>query len=94
MSDPQGLSVWGGVAAAIGTAALIPLLVAWFINRLPSQRFPALLDLLEKTQNLFNEGIRDGLLPNENDVYQCHLSIWVLVFTVLSDDSISPLPIL
>lgn len=76
MSDSFGINVWGVVAGALGTGALVPVLYSWFKSRLPSSKLPALLELLQSTQDLFNEGIRDGLLPNENDIYQCRLSLY------------------
>lgn len=70
------LNVWGTVAGGLGTAALFHSLCSWFMSRLPSAKFPALASLMEETKDLFVEGIRDGLLTDEHDIYQCHLNLF------------------
>lgn len=69
-------NIGGIVAGALGTAALVHSLVSWLMSRLPSARFPALTVLMEETKDLFVEGIRDGLLTDEYDIYQCHLNLF------------------
>ncbi|KAL1945389.1 hypothetical protein VTO73DRAFT_2240 [Trametes versicolor] len=77
MSDSTtAVNVWGVIAGVFGTVALGPMIVNWFINRLPSAKLPALVALMESTQELFLQVIRDGSLTDENEIYQCYLNLF------------------
>ncbi|KAI0669515.1 hypothetical protein C8Q78DRAFT_1040346 [Trametes maxima] len=75
MSD-LGYNVWGAIAGVIGIVALVPVVIASLRTRLPSAKLPALLRIMKETQNLFVDGINQGLLTDENDIYHFHLNIW------------------
>ncbi|KAI0365103.1 hypothetical protein BV20DRAFT_1125212 [Pilatotrama ljubarskyi] len=81
MSD-LGWNVWGAIASVLGTLGLLPLLLAWFLSRLPSARLPALLDLMKETQDLFSAALREGLITDESDLHQFNVNIWAAMIRV------------
>lgn len=84
MSDSAtAINIWGVIAGVFGTVALVPMLLNWFTNRLPSAKLPALVALMESTQELFLQVIRDGSLTDENEIYQCYLNLFSYVFPSL-----------
>ncbi|KAI0330366.1 hypothetical protein GY45DRAFT_1370773 [Cubamyces sp. BRFM 1775] len=81
MSD-LGYNVWGTVAGVIGTLSLIPIFLTWLHTRLPSTIIPYLLAEHKATKALFTEAIRDGLITDEEEIFQFNLNIWVSTMRV------------
>ncbi|KAH9888328.1 hypothetical protein C8Q73DRAFT_180953 [Cubamyces lactineus] len=71
MSD-LGFNVWGAVAAVVGTAALIPVIHAWFNTHLPRALLPTLSSILQETQESFVTGLREGLFTDDTELYHFH----------------------
>ncbi|KAI0676120.1 hypothetical protein C8Q78DRAFT_369808 [Trametes maxima] len=74
MSD-LGYNIWGVVASAIGTVALLPVLVTWFNARLPSARIAPVVELLKEVEELFFAALREKLLKDKDELRQFNLCI-------------------
>ncbi|KAI8970997.1 hypothetical protein BD414DRAFT_540586 [Trametes punicea] len=77
-----GYNVWGAVAGAIGTVALIPTLIYWFLCHLPTAKLRVVEQALKEAEAHFDEVLKGGLIHDEDELHQFHSWLWSIQFRV------------
>ncbi|KAI9059881.1 hypothetical protein FKP32DRAFT_1093514 [Trametes sanguinea] len=71
-----GFDIWGAVAAAISIAALVPPIAYYFLGGFPTSNLRALEELLNETEKMFQDCIKEGVIHREDDLRGLHTWLW------------------
>ncbi|KAI0325867.1 hypothetical protein GY45DRAFT_1438087 [Cubamyces sp. BRFM 1775] len=66
MSD-LGYNLWGAVAGAVGTIAVLPPLIWWFLGRMPTARFHKVETSYRETESLHKSEIENGAFDSDDE---------------------------
>ncbi|OSC97562.1 hypothetical protein PYCCODRAFT_1440082 [Trametes coccinea BRFM310] len=71
-----GFDIWGAVAAAISIVALVPSVAYYLLGGFPTSNFRALEELLNETEKMFQDCIKEGVIHREHDLQGLHAWLW------------------
>ncbi|KAH9888321.1 hypothetical protein C8Q73DRAFT_794098 [Cubamyces lactineus] len=66
MSD-LGYNLWGAIAGAIGTIAVLPPLLWWFLGRMPTAKFHKVETLYRETESLHKSEVENGVFSPDDE---------------------------